>query len=200
MWAGTALIIILAFAIFILILWLWEKICYLGSLEWWIRLITNNTLKIRRERINAQAHLRAPEPSELKSGTPARKFWLRLQGKAVDNKLKWWQKGQIDVKNQFYNAKWVDIVDEQEAAVKVDDTKIKLTDSKVSLVMGIVGLCTFFLFPCSIFGMIFGIKSLKTEGWNKRNKAGIILSAITFTYIIALTILLFVLKNGILGL
>jgi hypothetical protein len=198
-WAGTALTIILAFAIFIFILWLWEKISYLGSLEWIIRSITNNALKIRRDKINANAHLRAPDPSELKSSSKARKIWLRIQGKAVDNKLKWWQKGQIDVKNQFYNAKWIDIVDEKETTTEIKDTT-KLTDSKVSLVMGIIGLSTFFLFPCCIFGLIYGLKSRKSEGKNRQNTAAIILSIITMVIFTALTIVLFIIKAEILGL
>jgi len=211
LWAATALIIILTFGIFILLNWLWEKIGYIGSLEWSIRSITNNAIPIRRERINDTAYLRAPNPDsfdDLKTGSEnknlnfriwLRKIKLRLQGKAVDNKLKWWQRGQIDVKNYFYKAKWIDIVDKKDPSVKSEYT-IELTDSKISQVMGIIGLCTIFLFPCSIFGLIFAIKSRKNEGINKQNTVGLILSIITIVLFTGLTIALFVIKAGVLGL
>jgi len=47
-WWGTFLILFLTLAIFTLLLWLWEKIKYIGSLEWFIRTFTNNIVPARR--------------------------------------------------------------------------------------------------------------------------------------------------------
>jgi hypothetical protein len=49
LWAGTFLTIFLTLAVFILLLWLWEKIGYVGSFEWLIRTFINNTVSVRRE-------------------------------------------------------------------------------------------------------------------------------------------------------
>jgi hypothetical protein len=47
-WGGTFLTLFLSLAVFILLLWAWEKIKYIGSLEWFIRTFTNNVVPARR--------------------------------------------------------------------------------------------------------------------------------------------------------
>ncbi len=213
MWGGTALIIIFSFALYILILWLWEKINYLGSMEWTIRSITNNLIPLRRERINATASSRAPDQSEIEdikiksekeSWIKFRKWLhigkLRLQGKAIDHKLKWWQKGQIDVDRYFYNVNWTDIVEKKELGTSTEDSQIELKDSQVSLVMSLVGLFSIFLFPCAIFGLVFALKSFKNEGKNTKNIWGLLISILAIVIIIAVIVILFVIKTSVLGL
>ncbi len=48
-WGGTFLAIFLTFMLYSFLLYFWEKIRYLGSLEWIIRTFTNNVIPIRRK-------------------------------------------------------------------------------------------------------------------------------------------------------
>jgi len=51
-WAGTFLTIFVTLALFALILWLWEKVSYIGSLEWFIRTFTNNVIPARKKKFD----------------------------------------------------------------------------------------------------------------------------------------------------
>ncbi|MCF2144521.1 MAG: heparan-alpha-glucosaminide N-acetyltransferase domain-containing protein [Candidatus Heimdallarchaeota archaeon] len=51
-WAGTFLTIFLTLLLFHLLLLGWERIGYIGSLEWFIRTFTNNVIPARRERFD----------------------------------------------------------------------------------------------------------------------------------------------------
>ncbi|HUT79713.1 MAG TPA: hypothetical protein VMZ29_00810 [Candidatus Bathyarchaeia archaeon] len=48
-WGGTMLMILVTYILYSFILYYWEKIRYLGSLEWIIRTFTNNVVPIRRK-------------------------------------------------------------------------------------------------------------------------------------------------------
>ncbi|MHA1213423.1 MAG: hypothetical protein ACTSSH_13310, partial [Candidatus Heimdallarchaeota archaeon] len=50
MWGGVFLIIIVTYLVYSLILFLWEKIKYTGSLEWMIRTFANSVVPVRRQR------------------------------------------------------------------------------------------------------------------------------------------------------
>jgi hypothetical protein len=54
-WYGVFLTMILTYGIYYLILWLWEKAKYIGSLEWVIRTTTNNLIPARRDRFPKDA-------------------------------------------------------------------------------------------------------------------------------------------------
>ncbi len=51
-WAGTFLVILVTLAVFTLLLIGWEKIKYTGSLEWFIRTVTNNLVPARKKRFD----------------------------------------------------------------------------------------------------------------------------------------------------
>ena len=51
-WAGTFLVIIVTLLVYYLILIGWEKIKYIGSLEWLIRTIANSIVPVRRKRMD----------------------------------------------------------------------------------------------------------------------------------------------------
>jgi hypothetical protein len=71
---------------------LWEKVGYIGSLEWCMLTVVYAIV-------------------------PARKA-----GRQEEMRKSWWQKGKLDVNNAFYNAEWLDIVEKEELdhANKVD--------------------------------------------------------------------------------
>jgi len=49
-WSGTVLAIVLSLIAYSVILYGWEKIKYIGSIEWFIRLIANNLVPARKDR------------------------------------------------------------------------------------------------------------------------------------------------------
>ncbi|NHJ48717.1 MAG: DUF1624 domain-containing protein [Asgard group archaeon] len=216
LWGGTFLILFLTLVTFIFLLWLWEKIGYIGSLEWTIRSFTNNVVPIRREKINETAHLRAPDQSEIdnlniKSKNRVwirfrhwlRKVKLRLQGKAVDNKFKWWQRGQVDAQRTFYKADWVNLEETQSEIIdETPSTKIDTTEkqeSKLALILSIVGACSILFILISIVGLVVSINARKNEGKNKMNTAAFALSIIGCVLLLGLIITSFVLPIGTLG-
>jgi hypothetical protein len=79
-WDGTAITMILNILAFHTILSLWEKVDYIGSLEWWIGTIAAKLI-----------------PGK---GTKS--------GKNKEG-MKWWEYGKLDVKNAFYEAEWINI-------------------------------------------------------------------------------------------
>ena len=118
--------------------------------------------------------------------------------------VKWWQKGKVDAETQFYNAEWIDIVDQPEIETdtkdKVVETRTELRDSKLSLTLSLVGLFSIFFFVTSIFGLLIAINSRKREGKNKYNKAGLIISIIAIVVIVGVFVALSNIKIGVLGL
>ena len=51
-WSGTFLVIIISLAVYMLLLFGWEKIKYIGSLEWFIRTFNNNVIPINRKKFD----------------------------------------------------------------------------------------------------------------------------------------------------
>lgn len=49
-WYGVFFTMILTYGLYYLILWAWEKAKYTGSLEWFIRTVTNNLIPARKDR------------------------------------------------------------------------------------------------------------------------------------------------------
>lgn len=139
-WGGTFLILLLTFAIFHIILYSWEKVNYIGSIEWMIGTIA--------------AHL-----------IPGRK-----------SEKPWYRKGEIDVKNAFYNAEWLNVVEKEEINHK------KMEESK--LVANLAGWG--FLFPpLSLVCLPLSIKAQKKEKVNKFNVRGKAISIIGIVFLIS---------------
>ena len=84
-WSGTIIVMAVSFVIFYAVLRLWEKIGYVGSLEWIIGTIGNHLIPARRK-----AFREAEKP------------------------VRWWEYGKLDVDNAFYNAEWLDIIEKDE--------------------------------------------------------------------------------------
>lgn len=54
-WYGVFFTMILTYGIYYLILWAWEKVKYIGTLEWFIRTVTNNLIPARKDRFTKDA-------------------------------------------------------------------------------------------------------------------------------------------------
>ncbi|MGC9780419.1 MAG: hypothetical protein HZR80_14325 [Candidatus Heimdallarchaeota archaeon] len=52
-WPGTFLTIFLTLIVYLLLLFGWEKIKYIGSLEWFIRTFTNNVVPARKQKFDS---------------------------------------------------------------------------------------------------------------------------------------------------
>lgn len=184
LWLGMLVVLILTFSVYSLILWGWEKVGYILSLEWSIRTIANNIIPIRRQRF--------PEST------------------------KWWQRGLIDVKRQFYDVDWVDIYDDSQIAAKFEDTKMaietddtvesiglsqtELRDSKFALTLSLIGMFSIFFVISSFIALKVSLSARKYEGKNSINKAALIISIITIVLLLLVLVVLSILRIGILGL
>ena len=170
-WGGTALVILLTLGFYSLVNWLWEKIGYIGSLEWFIRTITNNLIPVRRARFG-----------------PDVKWWQKGQ---VDAETQFYNAEWIDIVERPEIE-----TDSKDEVVK---SRTEFRDSRLSLTLSLVGLFSIFFFITSIFGLFIAINSRKREGENKYNKAGLIISIIAIVVIVGVFVALSNIKIGVLG-
>lgn len=171
-WGGTALVILLTLGFYSLINWAWEKIGYIGSLEWFIRTITNNLIPVRRARFG-----------------PDVKWWQKGQ---VDAETQFYNADWIDIVERPGIT-----TETKEEIVK---TRTDFRDSKLSFILSIVGLVSIFFFITSIFGLLVAINSRKREGKNKYNQAGFIISIVAIVVVVSVFTALSNIKIGVLGL
>ncbi len=189
LWLGTIVIMVLTVEVYALGLWLWEKIGYILSLEWFIRTIANNIVPIRRQRF--------PE---------ATRWWQRGQ---INAQTSFYNVDWVDLSptpGGAIDASSVDTtvdseLNDKDGIVLQMDSGEDFTqrDSKFALILSIVGLCSVLFVITSIFGLFVAISARKHEGKNKANQAALILSSITIVLLLAAVVVLSVLKIGILG-
>ncbi|NMC05064.1 MAG: hypothetical protein GYA24_07635 [Candidatus Lokiarchaeota archaeon] len=138
-WGGTFLTLALALALFHLIMIAWERVNYIGSIEWMIGTIAAYVI-------------------------PGRK-----------NESPWYRKGELDVKNAFYDAGWLNVVE------KVEIRHDNLEESKLAYFLSGWG----FLFPpLSIICLALSNSARKPESTNKFNKGARITSIIVIVFLI----------------
>ncbi len=146
-WPGTFLVMVLSIGAMHLILRLWEKVKYTGSLEWCIGTMAAALI-------------------------PARKV---AEG---EKKPKWWQVGQLDVKNAFYEAEWLNVIEEDE--IRHDEQKESKLAWKLSLAgalcfVPLLGIC---LLPIAFLAFRIATNSVEKEQENTFNKRAKILSIV----------------------
>ena len=169
-WGGVFLTIVITYLLYSLILFGWEKINYLGSLEWFIRTFTNNVVPARRKRFD-----------------PSVKWWQRGQ---VDVEKTFYNVHWINL-NQKEN------IDEQ---LNNEEHEKELQDSKFALNMSLIGLCSILFIVLTIISLFVTIKTIKIEGKNKYNTAALVISIIGIILLLAIIIVTLILPIGILGL
>jgi hypothetical protein len=104
-WEGTFIIIIFALFAFHGILYLWEKVNFVGSIEWMIGTISYSIIPARK--------------AETKEG---------------DIIQKWWQKGSLDVKGTFYSPNWINIIERNEVDhVALKESRLSLKVALIGL-------------------------------------------------------------------
>jgi len=119
-WAGTFLVILVSLAVFTLLLIGWEKIKYTGSLEWFIRTVTNNLVPARKKRFD-----------------PSVKWWQKGQ---VDVEGAFYNPEWIDLVDPAEEK----AKDEQQFLEKQSESKLALILSIVGLVTIILNAASIF--------------------------------------------------------
>ncbi len=105
-------------------------------------------------------------------------------------KTKWWQAGQLNIQDAFYNAEWLNIVEKEEIAH--DDLK----DSKLAYKISWFG---FIFLPLSFISYFIAKGSITTEKENKYNKRGKIIALAGMIFCIAWVIITLVFSLSDLG-
>ncbi|MHA1211591.1 MAG: hypothetical protein ACTSSH_03930 [Candidatus Heimdallarchaeota archaeon] len=190
LWAGTFLILFLTLAIFSLLLWAWEKIKYTGSLEWFIKTVSNNVVPIRR--------------NSFEEGT---KWWQRGQ---INVERNFYNVNWIDLSPDSWDTTKDTstdplVVDDQKSKTEIVEEESKSgfaehRDSKFALILSIVGLCSILFIFVSIFGLFISISARKTEGKNNQNTAALVMSIIGCILIVGILVTTFIVPIGALGL
>jgi hypothetical protein len=139
----------------------WEKIKYIGSLEWCIGTIALNLLPTRRD--------------------------------SSSQSKKWWQKSQLDVDGAFYNAEWIDIIEEAEINHK------DLKESKFAYKLSIIALISVIFMPGTFITLGLAQNSIKTEGKNRYNKIAKTCSIIGIIIVLSFVIFCFATTPTLLG-
>jgi hypothetical protein len=169
-WGGTIVTIIAALGVYSLLLWGWEKINYVGSLEWMIRLIANNVIPARKERYG-------PEVNWWKKG--------EIEVEKIFYKPKW-----ISLQNPG----------KEEEEKREEIIREQKKNSTFGLTLAIIGLVTVIFNAASIFGLFVTMDARKKEGKNKKNTAALVLSIIGCVAFVAFYVVCFTVKIGTLGL
>jgi hypothetical protein len=162
LWGETFLAMLITFALYTVVLYLWGLVNYKFSFEWLMKSIGYIILPIRRI--------------------------------DVLKEKKWHQKGDINMDGSFYNADWINIVEENEAYHEAK------TDSKISMLLSIFSLAIPIFFAFSIITLPMSIKARKNEGINRKNTVALVLSIIGVVITVAFFALAFALTPASIGL
>ena len=132
-WGGVFITMGITFLVLEVLLLLWEKVKYTGSLEWCMGTIAAQIIPTRQ------------------------------------SEKKWWQAGQLNVEEAFYNAEWLNIIEKNEIRHEIK------ADSRLAYKLSWFG----FLFaPLSLITLLIARGSINTEQENKFNKRAKIISLI----------------------
>jgi hypothetical protein len=103
---------------------------------------------------------------------------------------KWWISGQLNVEEAFYNAEWLNVIEENEI------THDRQADSKFAYKMSFFG---FLFFPISFITFIIARGSIRTEQKNKYNYRGKIISLIGIIFFLAWLVITIIFSLSDLG-
>ena len=165
-------VIVVNFAIWALILYLWEKVDYIGSFEWIINVVAGFGVTAKRYK----------------------DYEIGMEKTA--EKRPWWKPIRLDANEYFYGPEWINLIEKDE----VDHQNMR--ESRFSLKIGIVSffLSILILFPFPLIGTVIAWKSRKTEKWNIYNKIGLALSILGLVIALGVIVTFSILSNNDLGL
>ena len=170
LWGPWAfLVFVINFALWYLILILWEKVNYIGGYEWLINVLAGFFIKSRRTKVT----------------------------KDGKDKYVWWKPQRLNVKANFYDVDWINLVEETKVG---PDSK---SDSKLSLKITAINLILnafIFFLPISLFGLMIAFSARKTEGKNAMNTIAIVLGILGSVIFVTSIVVLSLIPIGVLGL
>jgi len=105
----------------------------------------------------------------------------------------WYAKGDLDTEQAFYNAEWVNIVEE------TDEYHRNKRDSRIAMKFAIAAFCVPLFVPFTVGWLFVAIKARKTEGKNKQNMTALILCIIGTVLTVAFSAALFIFTPTMLG-
>ncbi|WP_457556481.1 hypothetical protein [Candidatus Harpocratesius sp.] len=146
-----------------IVMWLWEKVNYIGGMEWMISVIAKLILPGKVKSKSTQAN-QVQEQDNFS------------QNQKRVHKTPWWKTDRINIQGTLYDANFINIVPPE----KVDHKNLK--DSKLAFQ---ISLLSPFLLIGSIFALDIAIESIAIEGKNKYNKWAIALSILGIVIFIA---------------
>ncbi|MBN1329761.1 MAG: hypothetical protein JXA54_09835 [Candidatus Heimdallarchaeota archaeon] len=182
-WGGTALIIVYTLGFYSLVLWGWEKIGYIGSLEWFIRTITNNVVPVRRQRFDKSV-----------------KWWQRG---LIDVDKVFYNANWVNIHSQTISSTSSGMTSKNTTEEPREEMIIgqpKNDESKLALIIALVGFLSVLFVLLSFIALPLSIHARRQEGKNKQNKAALYISVITIILLITIILILFELPIGLLGL
>ena len=106
---------------------------------------------------------------------------------------KWYEKGDLAVEQAFYNAEWVNIVEETE---EYHQSK---RDSRIVLIFAIAAFCVPLFVPFTVGWLFVTLRTFKTEGKNKKNVTALILCIIGTVLTLAFSVAIFIFSPSTFG-
>jgi len=161
LWFATFFQIGIIILIYHVVMRVWEKVNYRGSIEWCMGTIGYYIVPVKK-------------PEDLKN-------------------KKWYEKGDLAVQETFYDAEWVNIVEE------TDEYHRSKRDSRIVLIFAIAAFVVPLFLPFTVGWLFVTLKTFKTEGKNRKNTAALILCIIGIVLTLIFTIATLVLSPNILG-
>ncbi|MHA1734124.1 MAG: hypothetical protein ACTSU5_19450 [Promethearchaeota archaeon] len=147
-WSGILPLVAISLLLIHGVLVLWEKVKYVGSLEWCIGTLAAVLI-------------------------PARK--VKAEG---GEKPKWWQLGQLDVEGAFYKPEWLNIVEASEVEhdqLKESKLSWKLSLAGLLTLVPLLGIC---MIPVAFIAFRIARDSATTEKENSFNRRAKILTLV----------------------
>ncbi len=161
LWFGIFLQIGFTILIYQIVMKVWEKAKYRGSIEWFMGTIGYYLVPVKK-----------PESLQMK---------------------KWYEKGDLPVQQAFYNTEWLNIVEETE---KYHKSK---RDSQIAMKFAIAAFCVPLFIPFTVGWLFVTIRTIKTEGRNKKNLTALILCIIGTILTLIFSVALFIFTPDMLG-
>lgn len=114
-----------------------------------------------------------------------------IPGKKTEKEQKWWQRGRLDVDGAFYNAEWLNVIEDDEINHNAQ------SESKLSYKIARLG---FLFFPFSFVAYGAAKKAADTEEENKFQKKGKTLGLIGIIFILVMITVFSLLTLSMIGL
>jgi len=166
---GNVSLILMAgiFLTWAIVMWLWEKVNFIGGMEWMISVLAKLILPKKRK---SKRNINESQNNLQSTGSQITLMETKNENNEIEvtvKKIPWWKTDRLNVKGVLYDANFINIISPE----KVDHKNLK--DSKLSLQLSLLAPV---LMIAGVFALDIAIESITTEGKNKYNRWALILS------------------------